>query len=130
MAFFAIIPINITVTEFVEVVVLVCIVTTTAYVAIRTVAVVDAKRENYQNSSSVANFPLEEKTIYEWWCKGIDGREYEKLRRLGYNVENEYFSLEELKTIIRCETKALGKSNINKNRCEVEWNQQEIVMAN
>lgn len=58
------------------------------------------------SSSASSGFYLgEKKTIYDWWLNGVTTEEYEKLKGWGYDVQTECFTLEEVKSIIRCEEK-------------------------
>ena len=125
MAFLALIPIAITVTEVVEAAV-VGAAATTAHVATKaTKTIVDEISESRRSSSSSSTIgcfqPVKQKTIWDWWGTGLTASEYHKLERLGYDTRTACFPLEELRTIIRCEAK-VGKPTKEKHGYEQDKN--------
>ncbi|RHZ35588.1 polymorphic toxin type 37 domain-containing protein [endosymbiont GvMRE of Glomus versiforme] len=115
--------VKIAVKEVVEAAVVTTVVATTAYVGVKTVeGIRDMVGKESSSSSSITTcFPLEQKTIYDWWGHGLTDEEYQKLLELGYNIRTECFSLEEVKTMIRCEVKAPGKPPVNAPGWERKW---------
>lgn len=123
MAFLALIPVAVAITEVVEAVAVVGAVATTAYVGVKTVEAVSdvvsrSSSSSPSSSSSSSSFSCRcfgdppfsgrKETIYYWWGNGISYEDYEKLKNWGYPVANTCFTLEEVKSFILCEEK-VGK---------------------
>lgn len=113
---------KITVEEVIEVTVVATVAVTTTYVGVRTVEEIsDMIGESSFSSSVTTYFPLEQKTIFDWWGAGLTAEEYYKLEGWGYDTRITCFPLEELKTVLQLEIKAPGKPPANEPGWERKW---------
>ena len=95
---FIFLPVLIFVEELVQVAVTAAVIGAGVAVGAQAGEVVTNSINNLSTSSTHSTLTLEQKTIYDWWCNGLDSEERQILLEHGYSDGSGCFRLEELKS--------------------------------